>query len=155
MTSQAPAIRAAAFDRRTRMLLEAPILPTLLRLAAPNAAVMFAQMTVGLVEVYFAAQLGTDALAGISLVFPILSLVGALSQGAVGGGVVTAIARALGRGERTQASQLVWYSLFIAFGFGVAKTRISLAAGAGVSRGWGAGGPTPRAGSCQSSWSWA
>jgi putative MATE family efflux protein len=140
MTGEVPTIRPAAFDRRTRMVLEAPILPTLLRLATPNATVMFAQMSIGLVEVFFVAHLGTDALAGISLVFPILSLVGALSQGAVGGGVVTAIARALGRGERTEASQLVWYALAIAAGFGAMTTLIVLGAGPWFYRAMGAQG---------------
>ena len=35
---------------RTRMLLEAPIAPTLLRLAAPNVLVLLAQAGVGLIE---------------------------------------------------------------------------------------------------------
>jgi Na+-driven multidrug efflux pump len=121
--------KALVLDTLTRMLLEAPILPTLLRLAAPNMAVMFVQMSIGLVAIYFVARLGTDALAGVSLVFPILSLVGALSQGAVGGGVVTAIARAIGRGERAQASELVWYALAIAVGIGMATTLIVVGAG--------------------------
>jgi putative MATE family efflux protein len=140
MTGEAPTVMPAAFDRRTRMLLEAPIFPTLLRLATPNAAVMLAQMSIGLVEVYFVARLGTDALAGISLVFPILSLVGALSQGAVGGGVVTAIARALGRGDRSDASQLVWYALALAVGFGALTTLIVLGAGPSFYRAMGAQG---------------
>src|SRR6202012_779409 len=140
MTGEAPTAKPASFDRRTRMLLEAPILPTLLRLATPNAAVMLAQMSIGLVEVYFVARLGTDALAGISLVFPILSLVGALSQGAVGGGVVTAIARALGRGDRSEASQLVWYALAIAVGFGTLTTLIVLGAGPSFYKAMGAQG---------------
>ena len=54
---------------RTRMLLEAPIAPTLLRLAAPNVLVMLAQAGVGLIETYFVGKLGTDALAGMALVF--------------------------------------------------------------------------------------
>ena len=40
-------------DPRTRMLLEAPIGRTLLRLAAPNVLVMVAQAAVGLIETYF------------------------------------------------------------------------------------------------------
>jgi Na+-driven multidrug efflux pump len=136
MANEAPAIRPAAFDRQTRMLLDGPILPTLLRLAAPNATVMFAQMSIGWVEVYFVAHLGTNALAGISLVFPILSLVGALSQGAVGGGVVTAIARALGRGERTEASDLVWYALAIAGGCGAMTTLVVLGRGRRSTERW-------------------
>jgi len=78
------------FDRRTRQLLDAPVVPTLLKMAIPNALVMFAQLAIALVEIYFLARLGVDVLAGVSLVFPVLSWIGAVSQGAVGGGVVTA-----------------------------------------------------------------
>jgi Na+-driven multidrug efflux pump len=61
-------------DARTRLLLEAPIAPTLLRLALPNVLVMIAQAAVGLIETYFVGKLGTDALAGMALVFPIVML---------------------------------------------------------------------------------
>jgi MATE family, multidrug efflux pump len=40
-------------DQRTRMLLEAPIVSTLLRLAAPKILVMLVQASIGLVEIYF------------------------------------------------------------------------------------------------------
>ena len=65
---------ADELDSRTRVLLEGPIVTTLLRLAAPNVLVMFVQDTVGLIETYFVARLGTDSLAGISQVFPLLML---------------------------------------------------------------------------------
>jgi putative MATE family efflux protein len=119
-----------SFDRRTRQLLDQPVVPTLLRMAVPNALVMFSQMAIGLVEVYFLARLGVDVLAGASLVFPMLSLVGALSQGAVGGGVVTAIARSLGRGDRNRAERLAWYAMAIASGLGVLTTVVMLGFGA-------------------------
>ena len=51
-------------DPRTRLLLEAPIARTLLKLGAPNLLVMFAQAAVGLIETFFVGKLGTDALAG-------------------------------------------------------------------------------------------
>jgi Na+-driven multidrug efflux pump len=69
------------FDRRTRKLPDQPVVPTLLRMASPNALIMFSQTAIGLVEVYFLARLGAGVLAGVSLVFPLFSLVGALSQG--------------------------------------------------------------------------
>jgi putative MATE family efflux protein len=131
---------ARTLDQRTRVLLEAPVLPTLLKLAAPNMLVMLAQMSIGLVEVYFVAQLGVDALAGASLVFPVLSLISAVSQGAVGGGVVTAVARALGRGQRTQANQLVWYAVAIAAFFGLLTSAVILSAGPSFYRAMGAEG---------------
>src|SRR2546425_10522257 len=42
-----------AMDPRTRVLLEAPIARTLLRLAVPNMLVLGAQASAGLVETYF------------------------------------------------------------------------------------------------------
>ena len=92
---------------RTRMLLEAPIAPTLLRLAAPNVLVMLAQAGVGLIETYFVGKLGTDALAGMALVFPVVMLMQMTSAGAMGGGIASAIARALGARRRDDADALV------------------------------------------------
>jgi len=59
---------------RTRQLVEAPITPTLLRLAMPNVVVMMAQAVVSTCEVYFISWLGAEALAGVSLVFPLIML---------------------------------------------------------------------------------
>lgn len=104
----------AALDPRTRLLLEAPIAPTLLRLAAPNVLVMLAQAGSGLIETYFVGKLGTDALAGMALVFPVVMLMQMTSAGAMGGGIASAIARALGARRRGDADALVLHALAIA-----------------------------------------
>lgn len=78
------------------MMLEAPIAPTLVKLAIPNILVMGAQASAGLIETYFVGKLGTDALAGMALVFPVVMLMQMTSAGAMGGGIASAIARALG-----------------------------------------------------------
>jgi hypothetical protein len=83
-------------DPRTRRLLEAPIVPTLLRLGAPNVLIMLAQASVGLIETFFVGKLGTDALAGMALVFPAVMLMQTISAGAFGGAIASVIARALG-----------------------------------------------------------
>ena len=57
------------------------------------------------------------------------SLIGAVSQGAVGGGVVTAIARSLGRGDRDRADRLAWYAMAIATGLGLLTTALALGFG--------------------------
>jgi putative MATE family efflux protein len=116
-------------DPRTRLLLDAPIAPTLLRLAAPNVLVMVAQASIGLVETYFVAALGTDALAGMSLVFPVLMLVQMISAGAMGGGILSAVARALGSGRRADADALVWHAVAIAVGLGILTTIVALVIG--------------------------
>src|SRR6266571_6020317 len=107
----------SAMDPRTRVLLEAPIASTLLRLAMPNVLVMLAQASTGLVETYFVGKLGTDALAGVALVFPGVMLMQMMSAGAMGGGISSAIARALGAGRREDADATILHALIIATGF--------------------------------------
>ena len=111
---------SATLDPRTRLLLEAPIAPTLLRLGAPNVLVMLAQAGVGLMETYFVGKLGTDALAGMALVFPAVMLMQMTSAGAMGGGIASAIARALGARRRDDADALVLHALLIAAVFALA-----------------------------------
>src|SRR6266513_6347330 len=106
-------------DPRTRVLLEAPIAPTLLRLALPNMLVMLAQAAAGLVETYFIGKLGTDALAGVALVFPVVMLMQMISAGAMGGGIASSIARALGAGRRAEADALVLHAVVINIVLGV------------------------------------
>jgi putative MATE family efflux protein len=117
------------YDPRTRILIEGPIALTLLRLAAPNVLVMLAQTSVGFVETYFVGKLGTDPLAGVALVFPVLMLMQMMSAGAMGGGISSAIARALGSGRRADADALVLHSIVIALVFGLAFTIIVLGGG--------------------------
>lgn len=125
----ARATTGPGLDARTRRLLEGSIVGTLLRLATPNVLVMFVQASVGLIETYFVAKLGTDALAGVALVFPLLMLMQMMSAGAVGGGISSAIARALGAGRRADADALVLHALAIAVGFGLVFTLVVLSGG--------------------------
>lgn len=99
-------------------ILAGPILPTLLRLAVPTTVVLVAQTLVGVIETYFIGLLGTEALAGVSLVFPVLMLMQMMSNGGLGGGVASAIARALGAGRSDDADALVWHAIVIACIFG-------------------------------------
>jgi len=127
---QAPAVAPPApMNPRTRMLIEAPIAPTLVRLAAPNVLVMVAQASVGLIETYFVGKLGTDALAGVSLVFPAVMLMQMMSAGAMGGGISSAIARALGGGRRADADALVLHALAIGVLFGLVFMIAALTGG--------------------------
>src|SRR5436309_15577630 len=116
-------------DPRTRALLDGPIVPTLLRLAAPNMLVMLVQAAIGLVETYFIGKLGTDALAGVALVFPLVMLMQMMSAGAMGGGIASSIARALGGGRRADADALALHALVIALGFGIAFMAALLVGG--------------------------
>ena len=101
-------------DARTRVLLEGPILSTLMRLATPNVLVMLMQASVGLIETYFVGKLGTDALAGVTLVFPVLMLMQMMSAGAMGGGISSAVRARSGAGRRADADALAFHALVIA-----------------------------------------
>ena len=81
---------------------------------------MLAQAGVGLIETYFVGKLGTDALAGMALVFPAVMLMQMTSAGAMGGGIASAIARALGARRRDDADALVLHALLIAAVFALA-----------------------------------
>jgi putative MATE family efflux protein len=111
---------------RTRRLLEAPITPTLLRLALPNVVVMVAQAAVSTGEAYFVGWLGPEALAGVSLVFPLIMLMQTMSAGGMGGGVAAAVARALGGGRRNDAQALTLHALVIAGVMGLIFTTGAL-----------------------------
>src|SRR5258708_35591595 len=93
-----------ASDPRTRLLLEAPIARTLVRLASPNILVMLAQAATGLIETWWVSRLGLDALAGMALVFPGFMMMRMLSAGAMGGGIHSATPHAPGGGRRALAS---------------------------------------------------
>jgi putative MATE family efflux protein len=116
-------------DVRTRRLLEAPIGSTMLRLAAPNVLVMLVQASTGLVETYFVSKLGTDALAGMAMVFPVVMLIQMVSAGAMGGGIMSAVSRTLGSGRRADADALVWHAAAIALFLGILTTIAALLLG--------------------------
>jgi putative MATE family efflux protein len=127
-------------DARTRALLHDPVITTLLRLAAPNVLMSVVQASVGLIETYFVAELGTEALAGMALVFPILMFVQMVSAGAVGGGMLSAISRSLGGGRQDEANGLVWHAVAIAAALGSLTTASVLAFGPALFRAMGGTG---------------
>jgi putative MATE family efflux protein len=129
-------------DPRIRLLLEAPIAATLVRLAAPNILVMLAQAAVGLIETYFVGWLGTDALAGVTLVFPLVMLMQMMSAGAMGGGISSAVARALGAGRGIDADALALHALVIALILGLVFMLVMLAGGRSIYTMMGGSGAT-------------
>src|SRR5262249_46993803 len=56
------------------------------------------------------------------LVFPPFMLLQMVSAGAMGGGILSAIARSLGAGEAKRANNLVWHALAITIVFGAVTT---------------------------------
>ncbi len=103
-------------------LLEGPIAPQLLRLAWPVLIVLTLQTFVGVAETYFVSFLGTDALAGVALVFPLFMLMTMMSNGGIGGGVSSAVARAIGAGRKRDAEALATHAVAVGAAFGAMFT---------------------------------
>jgi putative MATE family efflux protein len=114
---------------RDNPLLAGRILPTLLRMSAPNAVAMLATALVTIAETGFVGSFGTTALAGYALVFPMVMLQQMMSSGAMGGGVSSAISRALGAGDVPRAEQLAVHALLIGLSAGLAFSLLLLAFG--------------------------
>ena len=101
------------------VLLDGPILRTLLRLAWPNVIALSAGTCVVIAETSYIGRLGVESLAAMALVFPCVILTMTMSGGAMGGGVASAIARALGAGDVERASTLAAHALLIGLCFGL------------------------------------
>ena len=100
-------------------LLDGPILRTLLFLAWPNVIALSAGTCVVIAETSYIGRLGVESLAAMALVFPFVILTMTMSGGAMGGGVASSVARALGAGDVDRASTLAAHALLIGICFGV------------------------------------
>lgn len=100
-------------------LLNGPILPLLLRFALPNMVAMLAVALAAMAETGYVGQFGPAALAGMALVFPFVMLQNMLSAGAMGGGVSSAVSRALGAGDGQRANVLAVHALWIGISAGI------------------------------------
>jgi putative MATE family efflux protein len=125
MTIDAP-LDAPPVNVPVNSLLTSPILPTLLKLALPNAAAMFGSTLVAVAETSYIGRLGIEPLAAIALVFPFVILTQMMSAGAMGGGVSSAISRALGAGDRARAATLALHAVIIGLLGGLFFTVVML-----------------------------
>lgn len=113
-------------------LLTAPILPTLIRLSIPNVFAMVATALVAVAETVYVGLLGLPQLAGIALVFPMVMLQQMMSAGAMGGGISSAISRALGAGNTERAEALARHAVVVGLSAGLVFTVLFLSSGAAI-----------------------
>src|SRR5260370_29308594 len=100
--------------RARQTILHGPVLRTMLGLAGPTILVLVAQVAVGVAETFYVSYLGTAALAGVALVFPILMLMTMMSNGGAAGGVPSPFARPISAGRTADAEPLASPSPVIA-----------------------------------------
>jgi len=116
----------------TRKLLEAAIVPLILRLSWPNMLIMLVQAATALIDTWWLAKLGSDALGGMALVFPFVMLVGTISGGSIGAGISASVARALGARRPDEASALLLHGIVINVAFGAILTLVMLLFGRAI-----------------------
>ena len=85
-------------------------------------------------ETIYIGRLGTEALAAMALVFPMIMLTQQMSSGAMGGGVSSAIARAIGAGDEDRARALAAHAILIGAGGGLLFTALLLPLGPAIYR---------------------
>jgi putative MATE family efflux protein len=129
-------------ERSRAELLTAPILPALLKLALPTVTVLVAQTAVNIAEAYYVGFLGTDALAGAALVFPIFMLMTMMSNGGLGSGVASSVARAVGAGRRDDADAALFHAVVLAVLVGALFALGAILGGPALYRALGGRGET-------------
>lgn len=102
---------------------------------------MMAAALVAIAETAYVGQLGIAALAGIALVFPLVMLQQMMSAGAMGGGISSAISRALGSGDQARAESLVLHAVVIGASAGIVASCLFLVIGPVLYRMLGGTGP--------------
>lgn len=95
-----------------------PINKLILQMSAPPLISMFLQYSYNLVDSMFVAQINEQALAAVSLSFPITTLMNALSIW-IGVGVNVLIAGYLGQGDQKKADSATTLGLTLSFIIGV------------------------------------
>ena len=109
-----------------QLLLEAPVVSMLFRLALPNLVAVTTMTCISFADARYVGQLGTTALASLAVIFPFQSLMQMMAAGAIGGGLTSSVARALGSGNRLKAEEAAWHGLII---IGVMSFLYTLALG--------------------------
>jgi putative MATE family efflux protein len=88
---------------------------------------MLVQAAMVAVDAFYVGWLGSDALAGIALVLPVMMLMSAMATAAIDGGISSAIARALGRGLPGEANVIATHAVVLSVAFAVVFTVVHLA----------------------------
>ena len=90
---------------------------------------MTASTLVSIAETWYVGYLGIMPLAGMALVFPLVMLQQMLSAGSMGGGIASAVSRALGANDLAKANALVLHAALIALAIGLFFTVLFTALG--------------------------
>ena len=103
-------------ESRSSSLLDGDVFAALKRMAIPSALGMIAMIMVNIIDTFWVARLGTEALAAMTFTFPVVGMVLNIGLGIMIG-TSTAVARALGKGEQEEAARLTTHACILGFIF--------------------------------------
>jgi putative MATE family efflux protein len=117
-TIAAPTPRSGSLNANVQRSLQGSIPLVLLSFATPSLVQILVQSAIAVVEIFLLSRLGTDVLAGISAVFPIVTLFVAITTVGMGGAISSAVARSLGAGNVSEAQALAAHAILLSLIFG-------------------------------------
>ena len=94
-------------------LIDGPIGKILVKMTIPMVLGIISIVAFNLVDAFFVAKLGTDALAALSFTFPVVLFIGSIALG-LGIGASAVISRAIGEGNTHKVQRLTTDSLILA-----------------------------------------
>jgi len=77
---------------------------------------MITLAAVSMIDIFFVGRFGLEALAGVSITFPMMMLMQTMAAGGMGGGVAAAVARARGAGKQDEVDRVAGQALVVAIG---------------------------------------
>ena len=112
-------------EKRTQMMLEAPVSRVIPRLAIPTIISMLITAIYNMADTFFVSQLGTSASGAVGVIFSAMAIIQAVSF-MMGMGTGTNVSQALGAGDEERARRYAAVGFFTAFGMGVVIAILGL-----------------------------
>jgi len=113
-------------EKRTQMMLEAPVSRVIPRLAIPTIISMLITAIYNMADTFFVSQIGTSASGAVGVIFSAMAIIQAVSF-MMGMGTGTNVSQALGAGDEERARRYAAVGFFTAFGMGVIIAILGLA----------------------------
>ena len=113
-------------EKRTQMMLEAPVSRVIPRLAIPTIISMLITAIYNMADTFFVSQIGTSASGAVGVIFSAMAIIQAVSF-MMGMGTGTNVSQALGAGDEERARRYAAVGFFTAFGTGVVIAVLGIA----------------------------
>lgn len=118
-------------------VLEGPVNRTLLGLSVPMIMAMFLVTGFGLVDMIYLGRFSKEAMAAVSLAFPVAYLIHSIA-GALGQGATSLTSRLTGAGDDERVRNLLWHALLVVGGMALVITPAGMLLAGPVLRRMGA-----------------